>query len=103
MPIAGSFTVSSDHPSLPGHFPGRPVVPGAVLLDEALSLIGAALDLGAPCEIGLAKFIEPVLAGQTILVSYSVEPSGRARFAGTHEQRTVLLGVARFASPLEPL
>ncbi len=27
-----------DHPALAGHFPGNPIVPGAVLLDHACSL-----------------------------------------------------------------
>ena len=29
-----SFRVEADHPALEGHFPGRPIVPGVVLLDE---------------------------------------------------------------------
>ena len=33
----GSFTIPADHPTLPGHFPGRPVVPGVVLLDEVMA------------------------------------------------------------------
>lgn len=27
------LSVSDDHPALPGHFPGRPIVPGVVILD----------------------------------------------------------------------
>ena len=30
-----SFTIPHDHPALPGHFPGNPLVPAVVLIDHA--------------------------------------------------------------------
>jgi 3-hydroxymyristoyl/3-hydroxydecanoyl-(acyl carrier protein) dehydratase len=38
---AASFRIGSDHPSLPGHFPGRPLVPGVLILDEVVAAIAA--------------------------------------------------------------
>lgn len=31
------FCVPIDHPALPGHFPGHPVVPGVLMLDHVLA------------------------------------------------------------------
>ena len=33
------FVIAADHPSLPGHFPGQPVVPGVVVLERVLEAI----------------------------------------------------------------
>jgi 3-hydroxyacyl-[acyl-carrier-protein] dehydratase len=35
-PHRTSFAIPVDHPALPGHFPGSPVVPGVVVLDQVL-------------------------------------------------------------------
>lgn len=59
------FRVAPDHPAIPGHFPGRPVVPGVVLLDGVIE--AATRWLGMPLRVrGLrqAKFIAPLLPGE---------------------------------------
>ena len=61
-----TFTISFDHPSLPGHFPGQPVVPGVVLLDRVLDAIEA--DFGGPLPTPVrwpqVKFMAPLLPGE---------------------------------------
>ena len=65
-----AFVIAADHPSLPGHFPGRPLVPGVVLLDRVLDAIDAAhADLGwAPpagsLRLPQVKFLQPLLPGE---------------------------------------
>ena len=63
------FTVPADHPSLPGHFPGRPLVPGVVVLDRVLDAI-AAVHGAAPDAVALprVKFMQPLLPGESARV-----------------------------------
>lgn len=59
---ADSFVIAIDHPALPGHFPGNPVVPGVVVLDHVLAV--AESWRGAPLAVtGLpqVKFLSPLL------------------------------------------
>jgi 3-hydroxymyristoyl/3-hydroxydecanoyl-(acyl carrier protein) dehydratase len=61
--------VPADHPSFAGHFPGRPLVPGVLLLQLAQRAIEAAL--GAPVQgLTATKFLSPVLPGQSLLLEF---------------------------------
>lgn len=59
------FRIAPEHPALPGHFPGRPVVPGVLLLDGVIE--AATRWLGIPIRVRRlrqAKFIAPLLPGE---------------------------------------
>ena len=36
--ITAEIRIAADHPALAGHFPGNPLVPGVVLVDEILAV-----------------------------------------------------------------
>ena len=59
------FAVSPDHPSLPGHFPGRPVVPGVVVLERVVEAIEAARGPLRALRLPQVKFVQPLLPGET--------------------------------------
>jgi 3-hydroxyacyl-[acyl-carrier-protein] dehydratase len=64
MQYRESLRVGADHPALPGHFPGAPVVPGVVLLD----CLAAALQRWRGQRIGglpQVKFLRPLLPDET--------------------------------------
>jgi 3-hydroxymyristoyl/3-hydroxydecanoyl-(acyl carrier protein) dehydratase len=59
-----SLRIGADHPALPGHFPGLPVVPGVVLLD----CVAGALQRWRGQRIGglpQVKFLRPLLPDET--------------------------------------
>lgn len=65
------FTISAAHPALAGHFPGAPVVPGVLLLAEALDQIEATSGVTLSYRrIVSAKFLRPVGPGETVTVQY---------------------------------
>jgi len=84
------FTVAADHPALPGHFPGRPVVPGVLLLDAVLQAAPRAGE--GPRRILRAKFTAPVAPGATVEIHFELRPGGRTGFTCRSGGVTVLLG-----------
>lgn len=62
-------TIPADHPSLAGHFPEAPIVPGVVILDE----VAAALtEQRRDCQltrICAAKFLLPLKPEQPFTIS----------------------------------
>ncbi len=87
--------VPLDHPCGPGHFPGNPIVPGALLLAETVRLIGAASGLCVDsCAVKSAKFLHPVRPGDTVDIEFSMAASpGEFRFHCAVGETRVLTGV----------
>lgn len=92
-----AFTIGPDHPALPGHFPGRPVVPGVVLLDHVAAAAREAFGLGPATGLPRAKFAAPVLPGQRVDVALTRLDAARIAFACSVEGRIVASGEWRFA------
>ena len=63
-----TFCIPPDHPALPGHFPGGPVVPGVVMLDEVLAHIAQEWPDLTVAGFDAVKFAAPVLPGQEVVV-----------------------------------
>lgn len=57
--------IPHDHPSLAGHFPGQPVVPGVLLLDRIVAAAEAWLGTAVSVRsLPQVKFIAPLLPDQ---------------------------------------
>ena len=70
--------VPVDHPSFAGHFPGRPILPGVLLLAEVMEALrqlgdGSVLE---GCEIASAKFLSPVSPGDELTITLNASTSG---------------------------
>lgn len=55
--------IDDTHPSLPGHFPGQPVVPGVLLLDRIAARVHRE-GAGTLARIAQVKFRAPLLPGE---------------------------------------
>lgn len=87
------LTIATDHPAFAGHFPGRPIVPGVVLLDLAQRAIEAAASVRVT-GVAVAKFLSPVSPGEPIELTFELAGAG-ARFQLQSGERAVASG--RFA------
>ena len=88
------WLVPADHPAFAGHFPGRPIVPGVVLLDRAILFAEDMLGRpGVNWQVGNAKFFSPVGPGETLIFTWQPRPSGAVEFFIASAGRPVASGL----------
>jgi 3-hydroxyacyl-[acyl-carrier-protein] dehydratase len=79
--IESPLRVAHDHPAFEGHFPGHPILPGVVLLAEALAAIETATGrAAAEWTLSSAKFLEPIEPGTPLTLAHAAQASGAIRF-----------------------
>jgi 3-hydroxyacyl-[acyl-carrier-protein] dehydratase len=71
----------AEHPSFAGHFPGNPIIPGAVLLDEILAVVERAQGQSSVAwTVKWVKFLRPVRPGDELAIEITAAPGGETRF-----------------------
>jgi 3-hydroxymyristoyl/3-hydroxydecanoyl-(acyl carrier protein) dehydratase len=82
MTTVMTLDIPADHAAFAGHFPGNPMVPGVVLLDETLHSIASAR--GVPpgnCTLIAAKFLSAARPGERLQLA--IDPGHRQGVAFT--------------------
>jgi 3-hydroxyacyl-[acyl-carrier-protein] dehydratase len=84
---------AANHPTGAGHFPGNPIIPGALLLAEVLRCIEAAEGKSfSACNVKAAKFLHPARPGDTVEIEYARSAQGTIEFQCTVAGTKVLSG-----------
>ena len=88
-----AWTAAADHPAFAGHFPGRPIVPGVVLLDRAILFAEELTGKHASrWRVGNAKFLRPVGPGETLVFALTARANGAIAFSVGSPQGEVASG-----------
>jgi 3-hydroxymyristoyl/3-hydroxydecanoyl-(acyl carrier protein) dehydratase len=89
---ATTFRIHGDHAALPGHFPGRPIVPGVILLDVVLER--AQQQFGSNLRVAgieQAKFLAPLLPDQDAQLTLA-RIGSRLQFTVRHDSLLIAQG-----------
>lgn len=86
--------IHADHPSLPGHFPGAPLVPGVVILDEVVAALVEWRQNSQLSGIRSVKFLAPLKPEQPFTISLSAtnENAAEVSFCCRAEDRVIVEG-----------
>ena len=90
-------TIGANHPSLAGHFPGHPVVPGVVMLGEIMNAIRDMAKeniefVGMPS----AKFMSSLNPGEPLTIRLEQQGDGATEFTCTTGSRLIANGCLRY-------
>jgi 3-hydroxyacyl-[acyl-carrier-protein] dehydratase len=100
MNFERTLTITKDHPALPGHFPGHPIVPGVLVLDEVIETLKHRYGDGL-VVIGLpaVKLSSPLKPEEPLIITIEPEDTGTAAFTCRVGNRLIASGTIRFRLP----
>jgi 3-hydroxymyristoyl/3-hydroxydecanoyl-(acyl carrier protein) dehydratase len=88
--------IAASHPALPGHFPGRPIVPGVVLLDWIVASVERTYGLPV-VALPVVKFHRPLTPGRTARLRFEHTGQG-VRFRLYCAEAEIVSGMLELAS-----
>jgi 3-hydroxymyristoyl/3-hydroxydecanoyl-(acyl carrier protein) dehydratase len=92
------LVVPADHPALPGHFPGNPLVPGVLLLAHVAAALERARGPLRITAVRQAKFLAPLRPGERCAIDFADESPGEARFECRNGTRVLARGSLAFVT-----
>jgi 3-hydroxyacyl-[acyl-carrier-protein] dehydratase len=76
-----TLQIPANHPTGVGHFPGNPIIPGALLLAEVLRCIEQSEGRSfSSCNVKAAKFLHPARPGDKVDIEYARSAQGTIEF-----------------------
>jgi 3-hydroxyacyl-[acyl-carrier-protein] dehydratase len=88
-----TLQIPANHPTGAGHFPGNPIIPGALLLAEVLRCIEQAEGKHfSSCNVKAAKFLHPARPGDRVDIEYARSAQGTIEFQCAVDGTNVLSG-----------
>ena len=89
-----------DDPTAAGHFPGRPIIPGALLLEEIVRAIAGREAITGELVIPTVKFLAPVRPGNVVRLRWRSRGDGLVSFEGrfSEGERLIAVGTLRLGS-----
>jgi len=91
-----SLCIDAGHACLPGHFPGRPVVPGVLVLDAVVASIERRLGRSVT-GFPQVKFQNPLLPGERAEIDVAVDAQ-RVRFGVMRGAAVIATGTCETAA-----
>lgn len=89
-----------DDPTAAGHFPGHPIIPGALLLEEIVRAITGDGVIAREVVIPAVKFLAPVRPGDVVRLRWRSRGDGQISFEGRlgEGERLAAAGTLRLGS-----
>ena len=97
---AAEIRFALDDPTAAGHFPGHPIIPGALLLEEIVRAIAGSHATARELVIPAVKFLAPVRPGDIVRLRWRARGDGQISFEGrlAEGERLAVAGTLRLES-----